>query len=406
MRRINEIREQATLTNHSLVALVRSGNVQELELRIVAALSQLKDGGAAAMYAPSSLRELSRLLDAIEQSIRSLSQPLGPNETATRVTLAADHGLAYVAALRERLSADFATAPTETSARCPDCGHESLFSDEGTVPCQKPVRRPESKDKSTTETHADDFIACGCKYVFPASTEQAGESVVLVRREDAARAAELVNDSVKAKGKFAAAILMMPPYPAPDCPICGYSIDNQGLCVLDAAHTAPAPVAQPEADPCPLHSPCGQAWHDWFERVGEHATIDVVNATANLVIIEREIHASTTTPSTTAVEAAREIAALLFAHIFHPSGMGGISEEREAEIAAIISRYLPVQQPEADPCPPHSPCGKAWHEWFGRVGQHATIDVVNATATLVIKEREIHESATTVGSATREINHE
>jgi hypothetical protein len=65
------------------------------------------------------------------------------------------------------------------------------------------------------------------------------ERVVLVRREDAARAAELVNDSIKAKGKFAAAIMMMPPYPAPHCPICEYPIDNQGLCVLDVAHTAP-----------------------------------------------------------------------------------------------------------------------------------------------------------------------
>lgn len=65
---------------------------------------------------------------------------------------------------------------------------------------------------------------------------------VLIRREDAARAAELVNDSIKAKGKFAAAILMMPPYPAPDCPICGYPIDNTGLCVLDGTHTTAAPT--------------------------------------------------------------------------------------------------------------------------------------------------------------------
>lgn len=64
------------------------------------------------------------------------------------------------------------------------------------------------------------------------------ERVALVRREDAARVAELVNDSIRDKGKFASAILMMPPYPAPDCPICGYSIDSEGLCVLDAAHTA------------------------------------------------------------------------------------------------------------------------------------------------------------------------
>ncbi len=81
------------------------------------------------------------------------------------------------------------------------------------------------------------------------ATTGAGEGTerdVLVRREDAARCAELVNDSFKAKGKFAAAILMMPPYPARDCPICAYPIDNEGLCVLDAAHTAPATVVEGE----------------------------------------------------------------------------------------------------------------------------------------------------------------
>lgn len=76
-----------------------------------------------------------------------------------------------------------------------------------------------------------------CKEIFSVSLDSKQSKDVLVRREDAARLAELVNDSIRDKGKFATAILMMPPYPAPDCPLCGYAIDNEGLCVLDAAHT-------------------------------------------------------------------------------------------------------------------------------------------------------------------------
>lgn len=48
----------------------------------------------------------------------------------------------------------------------------------------------------------------------------------------------------------------------------------------------------------------------------------------------------------------------------------------------------PGGEPEL-PCPPHSPSGKLWHEWFDRCGEHATIEVVNATATLVIEEKKI-----------------
>lgn len=33
----------------------------------------------------------------------------------------------------------------------------------------------------------------------------------------------------------------------------------------------------------------GELWQQWFERVGNRATADVVNATAKLVIAEREI---------------------------------------------------------------------------------------------------------------------
>jgi DNA-directed RNA polymerase subunit RPC12/RpoP len=51
---------------------------------------------------------------------------------------------------------------TTTEPTCPKCGHKLLFSDEATVLCKKPVRTAEAKDKSTAETHADDFEACGC----------------------------------------------------------------------------------------------------------------------------------------------------------------------------------------------------------------------------------------------------
>ena len=34
-----------------------------------------------------------------------------------------------------------------------------------------------------------------------------------------------------------------------------------------------------------------EAWKKWFEQVGSHATVDVVNATATLVINERDIAA-------------------------------------------------------------------------------------------------------------------
>jgi hypothetical protein len=120
-----------------------------------------------------------------------------------------------------------ATTPTAGSERCAEsnpqcvhCGHS------------KPT-----KNGFCNEQVPGGY--CWCKCVFPAPPE----AEVLVRRSDAARCAELVNDSIKAKGKFAAAILMMPPYPAPDCPICGYAIDNQGLCVLDSTHTSTSPLA-------------------------------------------------------------------------------------------------------------------------------------------------------------------
>jgi hypothetical protein len=38
-------------------------------------------------------------------------------------------------------------------------------------------------------------------------------------------------------------------------------------------------------------SASGAAWRTWFDRVGSMANAEVVNATANLVIIERDIYA-------------------------------------------------------------------------------------------------------------------
>jgi hypothetical protein len=68
-----------------------------------------------------------------------------------------------------------------TSERRVECGHESLFSDGGTVPCKKPVRRYESRDKSTSETHADDFEACGCPCVYPATGAASNDLLTTLR---------------------------------------------------------------------------------------------------------------------------------------------------------------------------------------------------------------------------------
>jgi hypothetical protein len=51
----------------------------------------------------ASARQITSLLDGIEQSIRSLSSPLDPMETATRLMVASGYGLSYVAALRDLL---------------------------------------------------------------------------------------------------------------------------------------------------------------------------------------------------------------------------------------------------------------------------------------------------------------
>lgn len=80
--------------------------------------SRVSVGGVVATVdAPSSKREIIRLVDAIEQSIRGLSQPLSPMETATRIKIAAEYGLTYVAALRERLSTDYAATASPAAPK-------------------------------------------------------------------------------------------------------------------------------------------------------------------------------------------------------------------------------------------------------------------------------------------------
>lgn len=54
---------------------------------------------------------------------------------------------------------------------CITCGHERLFSENPSGLCRKPVRREASRHKSTAETHADDFTACGCKCEFSSAGE-------------------------------------------------------------------------------------------------------------------------------------------------------------------------------------------------------------------------------------------
>lgn len=60
-------------------------------------------------------------------------------------------------------------------------------------------------------------------------------------------------------------------------------------------------------------------------------------------VVEHELRAATTPPSTLARKAAEEIASWLFANIFHPSRQGGISESQESEIAAIIERCFAAE---------------------------------------------------------------
>lgn len=61
-----------------------------------------------------------------------------------------------------------------------------------------------------------------------------------------------------------------------------------------------------ETVPAPQDSELGAFWRLWFARVGEHATVDLVNATAELVLAERD-SASTNAPQAVADELARII---------------------------------------------------------------------------------------------------
>ncbi len=49
----------------------------------------------------------------------------------------------------------------------------------------------------------------------------------------------------------------------------------------------------------------GAAWREWFDRLGSTATSEVINATANLVIVERHIHAHSRRDSTPLTQSAR-----------------------------------------------------------------------------------------------------
>lgn len=181
------------------------------------------------------------------------------------------------------------------------------------------------------------------------------------------------------------------------CSICGDPAPL-GACCGGYACTKSSRVAQPEADVME-ETPLADAWREWFRRAGEHATAEVVNATATLVIAERKalnerIRANTTTPSTatespilafqrwllrwvednnrklTQTEYGIAYAAFIAAHPgegpqSHVMGATAVVESMAADIvkawlwhthehdqerarksiAAIISKYLPARQP-------------------------------------------------------------
>jgi len=153
MSRINEIREQAALTNHSLLALVRSGNVQDLESRIVAALSQLKDGGAEELNGRE--RGVLNVLAGTYHRERHEGDMMICRRWPCEI---------LIDAIRER---DDATAPTETSARnkeCDSCHHSGPLNEEGF--CMVDISAyvdPEGPFHGMKE--------CYCNCVFPTSVE-------------------------------------------------------------------------------------------------------------------------------------------------------------------------------------------------------------------------------------------
>lgn len=142
-------------------------------------------------------------------------------------------------------------------------------------------------------------------------------------------------------------------------PYCAVKINFGARCgPRQEAHVTAAPattVAQPAADP--VAGTLGDAWREWFRRTGQHATPEVVNATATLVIAERSalnerIRASTIPPPTVAVEGAklrRIVCEVVHQHVpvtvQLPHGINGLEEA----LVDAFSRYLVAQQPQ-DPC--------------------------------------------------------
>lgn len=79
-----------------------------------------------------------------------------------------DEAVKYHEARKKVIRALASPLPSEGVAeeRCVECEHEAIFSDSGTTRCKKPVRTQAAKDKSTAETHAEDFEACGHRCTF------------------------------------------------------------------------------------------------------------------------------------------------------------------------------------------------------------------------------------------------
>lgn len=80
-------------------------------------------------------------------------------------------------------------------------------------------------------------------------------------------------------------------YKAKDEVFAAWEFHNRTIAALESLRTG-APDAQPSR--LTDEQTSSDAWREWFDRMGLKADVDVVNATANLVIKEREIHARLT----------------------------------------------------------------------------------------------------------------
>lgn len=77
----------------------------------------------------------------------------------------------------------------------------------------------------------------------------------------------------------------------PRCEDCPEECDVENCDEMGCATTS-IPIPTTDKEPTPLPETLSEAWQTYFERLGIAATVDVVNATANLVIAEREIYAA------------------------------------------------------------------------------------------------------------------